>query len=154
MGLVIEDGELEDVGKIRGWLLLPALGLVLGIGRGAIECLGLLRSIRAEPAVEAVVGFIFGMVFLSFSVAVAVFFFTKHRWAPWLYIALLAGNVLVIGLSVLLILVAGESIVESATQLTRSVVTAAIWIPYFIKSRRVKLTFVNGWRRGPELSVG
>ncbi len=154
MVLVIADSELEDVGKIRGWLLLPALGLILGFGRELIEVAGLVRLAVGDPSLEPILAVAIGVPWLAFVVIVGTFFFLKHRWAPWFYIAMLVGNVMLVGLSVLVILIVGGSMVEASGQLARSVVMGVIWIPYFLKSRRVKLTFVNHWTRRRKLAEG
>jgi len=64
-------------------------------------------------------------------------FFTKRPYFPKLAIALMALQI------------APEAAAtyaepsDNVRELIRAVFAAAIWIPYFVRSRRVKLTFVR-----------
>ena len=74
---------------------------------------------------------------------VAVFFFRSHRYAPRLYMALLGTNLALVVFDV------GARYLSDVGQpldlrwLARGVVPAAIWIPYFLLSERVRATFVK-----------
>ena len=134
---------------IRGWLVLPAIGMVLGpilglvsVSTGlvyfeGVEALGYGGLYASELVVE--------FLFTAFMVYVAVQFFRKKREAPRLIITLLVAQ---LGVGVLLIAVesaAGADIfvAESAKSLVRGAIAAAIWIPYFKVSKQVAVTFVN-----------
>jgi Protein of unknown function (DUF2569) len=76
-----------------------------------------------------------------------LFFFRKSARVPRLFIAWLACHLIVRIIDRVLTnsipLVAGQSDHEVVSGLGRSIMNAAIWIPYFIWSIRVKNTFVK-----------
>jgi hypothetical protein len=78
-------------------------------------------------------------------VYVAVAFFRKTRHAPMLMIGLLAANVALVTLNwsgTVSVLDGGQRLVEQQlSESLRVMLVAAIWIPYFLKSKRVKRTF-------------
>jgi hypothetical protein len=146
MTAVIDDIELDNPGKIAGWLVLPALGLVISVVREGVQIWVLLRGVVAQPAAENLIGIAIGVPWLVFACLVAAFFFRKHRWTPYLYIALLAGYVAFSGLYLLMhLLVPEPETADAPKELMRAVVGAGVWVPYFLRSRRVKSTFVNSW---------
>ena len=140
---------------IGGWLILPAIGLVGGPilnGLGIVQSLGLLfgrqmsaleRELRNLPTVLTTeIALSVGLLF--FQLLVAVVFFQKKSAAPKLMIALLAANVLLNVFDVWLCQSLLQRLPPEAVQgLFRSVIGAAIWIPYFLVSVRVHATFVN-----------
>ena len=73
-------------------------------------------------------------------------FFKKRRAAPRLVIALLIAQliylVLDVGLGSQIPAVASETF-ESYRRLVQSFVSASIWVPYFLISKRVRVTFVH-----------
>ena len=146
MRAIVKEGQLSNVGKIAGWLVLPALGLVFAIGREGLDTWLYLKTFVLSPSLDIFLELAFEMPWLMFVLIVAAFFFRKHRWTPYLYIVLLCGYVGFAGLYVLLHMVApAEEITDTPRELTRAVLQATIWIPYFMRSRRVKRTFVNAW---------
>ena len=114
---------------IGGWLLLPALYVVLqpllGLGGGALSF-----WVSATGGSRDVI-FLGGplLAYGVFSTWVAVQFFRKKASAPGLFIAMLVVNV---GLAVAV-----------HSDPARAVVVAAVWTPYFLMSSRVKATFVR-----------
>ena len=130
------DQGIRNTDKLAGWLFLPALGLVLGV---VVSVLGLVLAM-AESASSGEVAVEAGWI--AFVLLVAWFFFRRHRRAPALYIALLTIN---LGVASLAFLAGGgnSSRREHEIDLLRAIIIAVIWIPYFLRSRRVKLTFVR-----------
>lgn len=130
------DRSIRDTDKLAGWLFLPALGLVLGVGTGVLSLMNVLADSGGLVEIVLAAGWI------AFVLVVAWFFFRRHRRAPALYIALLTVN---LALTALAFLAAGRTAGhhEQNWELFRAVLSAAVWIPYFIKSRRVKMTFVR-----------
>jgi hypothetical protein len=142
----VSDPQLAGIG---GWLILPAIGLVIGPVLGAgmlVFALGLYSDVAAagfgglyafELLVQAGL-----LVFVIFT---ATRFFGRKRSAPPTIIALLITGVVLTAVLLLIELSAGaeEFAVESGKQLVRDVVGAAVWIPYFRKSKRVRATFVR-----------
>lgn len=139
----------RQIAGIGGWLILPAIGFVLGPIVGAaslVLAVTLFSGVRASGygglyAVEVLLE----LGLLVFNVYAAIRFFGKKSNAPSLAISLMIATVVVSGLLLMIELGAGAEAfaIESAKQLARGVVMAAIWIPYFRVSRRVKATFVN-----------
>jgi hypothetical protein len=85
-------------------------------------------------------------VLLAFLVRASVRFFRKKRNAPAAVIATLVAQVVVHGLILALLLVAfgGDELnmERLLTIFAGNVLAAAVWIPYFRVSKRVKRTFV------------
>ncbi len=129
----IRDSGHEPYG-IGGWLLVPTLGLLVGIPMTIYEVVKSLGS--GSPGEIAVVG---GAALVIGITTVA--FFQKRRWAPGAFIALLALNVLFAFVPVTL---AGGTVSRGdARDLGRSAIAAVVWIPYFLVSKRVKATFTE-----------
>lgn len=134
---------------ISGWLLLPAIGFVLGPVIGTISliaALGLYSEVASAGyggiyALELIV--MVGL--LGLTVYAAWLFFTKKREAPRVIIILLFVSIAASGFLLLVELRSGAEVfaVESIKQLIRSSIAAAIWVPYFRSSKRVKATFVD-----------
>ena len=142
------DTHAGPVPKIGGWLFLPAIGLVLGILISMANFIGALSFADSIPSRYAEI-FSFTLLaefgFFLFIIYVATRFFGKRRNAPAMMIAMLAGGV-VLYLSLLLIAMAVDAepfATASAQILGRNLIGAAIWIPYFKLSKRVKETFVR-----------
>jgi len=149
---------------IGGWLLLPALGLVLtplrmsyGIykdlwpvfSEGYWEVLTTPTSEAYHPYWAALI--IFEMagnaVLIAITLVALYFFFSKSRHTPrvmvvWLG-AILAFTATDFFVADLIPAVAEQKDDQSVKELGRAVVGAAIWIPYFLVSKRVKATFVK-----------
>lgn len=155
------DSSLRGIG---GWLILPAISLVIrpftllytfSTTANAYFNARLWENL-ATPGLETYrPGFISLLVFelagntsvIALTMIAAVFFFRTKRQAPKLMIALLLamaalhicdaiGNYWVGNAD-------GENPAQTASDLIRVIVPAAIWVPYFLVSRRVKATFVN-----------
>jgi len=134
---------------IRGWLLIPAIGLVLG----PIVFLG-----------QTVAGFYFiqvfwpellgdarfwlstmiGVAMMLVGVVLAVLFFQKRRIAVLALIWFTAAQVPLNIINACLIgFMFGEWGFGTIKGVVHSCVGASIWIPYFLKSKRVHNTFIN-----------
>ncbi len=144
-----EDVDRELAG-IAGWLILPAIGLVLSI----LISLAVLAASAAAFADMADRGYR-GYFLLSVCVQVIMFvfilvatarFFGKKRSAPATMIALMVANII---FSLVLTVAAFSTqeedfAIAEIRGLLTSLIAGAIWIPYFSVSKRVKATFVNG----------
>jgi Protein of unknown function (DUF2569) len=119
---------------IRGWLLLPAVGLVLSIPISVFEAA---KSYKSGDAAEVAV--VTAAVLLVAVTTVA--FFQKRRWAPRVVIVLLALEAVLAAVPVLL--ARGPVAPDDTRDFGRAVVAALIWIPYFLVSKRVKATFTE-----------
>lgn len=149
--------------RLGGWLILPALnllGTVIRAGWNLFELLALFQSERwsilTTPGREAyhrmwalllVYESVWSVLVLVGGIVLAVCFEMKKRFVPTFFIAfLLASLVLAIGDLELLSRVPAaweHSHVEGTRTVGAAVIGCAIWIPYFMMSKRVKATFVK-----------
>ncbi len=134
---------------IGGWLIFPAIGLVLGgIAMAWAICQDFIlidSSRAASPGVHnaLIAEIVLNCGMLLFQGYVAFAFFSRRRTVPALMIALILAHLLArIIDSAIVSLEVGPSpgVVFSAV---RPLMAAAIWVPYFLLSRRVQATFVN-----------
>lgn len=141
-----EFGELPEIG---GWLVLPSIGLVFGALLWAVAIVGLFGAFalggdvwfRIFTSLELVVY----MGLLAFTIYAAVRFFSKKKDAPKRMIQLIAANAVIV--VVFFIISLGVDDVsyrmEALKGLVQGIFGAAVWIPYFMVSKRVKATFVR-----------
>ena len=154
--------KLEGIG---GWLILVLIGLVVSpirIGMHAYQNFAPIFSdgtweALTSPSSEAyhklwapLISFeIAGNIAIILLGLVTLYFFvTKSRHTPRVAIAwLLTGVVFVIGdffLADLIPLIAAQPTgADTIKEVARSLIGAAIWVPYFLVSKRVKATFVR-----------
>jgi hypothetical protein len=134
---------------IGGWLILPAIGFVLG---PIVSVIGLIAALSLFSDVNrAGYGGVYTLELmvqaglLAYTIYAAVRFFGKYRDAPSACIALMVAAVVCNGGLLVIELGAGASpfAIESGKQLVLGGISAAIWIPYFNTSKRVAATFVN-----------
>jgi len=140
------DPKLVGIG---GWLVLPAIGFVLGPIIGVV---GLIAAFALFADVErAGYGGVYALKLvvqvglLGFLIYAATLFFGKKANAPTVIITFFLVS---LGASIVLLVIelgtgAEEFAIESGKQLVSGVIGAAVWIPYFRVSKRVKATFVN-----------
>ena len=154
-----------DPRGIGGWLILPMLGLIIApIQMGALLAMVYMPifldgswEILTTPGSEAyhhlwapilVFEILCNVCLLVFSVILLVMFFRKHCKLPCLIIVFYVLNLAFVGIdffvSDLIPSVAEESDPKSVKELIKAITNAAIWIPYFLQSRRVQNTFING----------
>lgn len=162
------DSEPSGLG---GWLVLPMIGLFITPIQAAIAAKTTYLPIfttgtweaLTTPGTEAyhhlwapILIFEIACNALFFVAAIVLLYlmFRKHYLLPKLMVAFYIAQVVYVGLDYYL----GEMIPtiaemddpEEFKQLTRSVMGACIWIPYFLSSKRVKNTFVHGKQAEPE----
>ncbi|HEY1310480.1 MAG TPA: DUF2569 domain-containing protein [Pseudolabrys sp.] len=141
---------------IKGWLILPAIGTILSPIYLSIAVFKMVPSLEkiwaakdslstsllAFVAVETIVNITFIVGWL-----VAILLLTLRSWYyPRAYIILMCGMV---GFLLLDMIVSAGGFNHQPEQddlvsLGRTIVVAAIWVPYMFLSKRVKNTFV--WR--------
>jgi hypothetical protein len=156
--------DIEPAG-IGGWLLLPALGLAIspilegvqifrdilpslssGVSRTLSDPTSASYSAMWAPTIvfEATTSL---LIFIFTLWLGYLFFFRKSAQVPRLFIAWLVFNLLVKIIDRVLIsrlpLAGGTPDFAIVSSLGRSITNAAIWIPYFIRSIRVKNTFTG-----------
>jgi len=143
-----KEGEtLPHVDKLGGWLALPALGLFLTV---VAAILALYETASAsgnrfdlsEPGDRFDIGV--AAVWLAFVLFVAWSFFRRKRRAPTLVILWLGINVIIAMVTAHVNPGPAKGVdINEFSGLLKALLVAAIWIPYFLKSRRVRLTFVK-----------
>jgi len=139
----------EPVEGIAGWLMLPAISLVfspvmttvnLFLGWNMMEAVA--PEYLSDPRFWTVCMIEVGMI--AASLWVAVLFFRKRRGAVRAVIVLLLAAVAAkVGESLLNGSMFGVEAREIGTAALRGAVPAALWIPYFLKSKRVRNTFTG-----------
>ena len=155
----------EDRPKgIGGWLILPAIGLVASpvliliaavqdllpaFEESAWEALTTPGSVDYHPANEAMLYFalVVGIGQIAFALVLNYLFWNKSRRVPKLFVLWLIVNVVVVAIDTLWELqfleVAERMDVSIYKNVGREIFHAAVWIPYFLVSKRVRNTFVE-----------
>ncbi|CAI1829184.1 DUF2569 domain-containing protein [Serratia proteamaculans] len=144
--------ENKEFKKIRGWLFVPAFGLLIGIIANIVALTNTLKiALNNYDVLQAALKGILFFELFSFiglfllSVYTTSLFFRKKRQLPRSYIGLLLANILFLAIDLYL----GNRYLdvalnyEESRSLIRSIIGACIWIPYFCVSVRVKRTFVH-----------
>ncbi len=149
--------------KIGGLLILVAIGMVLAPIRILLMTVKNLFpafskqiwSLLTTPGARAyhplwkplLIGELVGnILFLGFSVLIAVFFFQRRRSVPKLAVTFLLANLLFVVIdyyAVGLIPVAATADVGTKQEIIRTLIVCLIWVPYWLVSKRVKGTFVR-----------
>ena len=134
---------------IYGWLILPAIGLILAL---ILDCVAIFLLLQMLPQFSdigqrsLIIVDIAGSAFLFIlTIKVALNFFRKMKSAPRLYIALLLSN---LALQILLIFISAVTGPEEMHKhyfkgIGRAIFLAGVWIFYFKESKRVKATFTK-----------
>jgi len=157
------DAAPQQYDKIGGWLILVAIGLIFAPIRLLVVLFkDLLPALSADtwsrlttPGTEAyhplwaplllfeVIG---NCLFILSPIIIAVFFFQRRRFVPRLIIVLLLANLVFVTIDYfaadLIPFVAAQEDLGSLKELIRALIACAIWVPYFLVSKRVKGTFV------------
>jgi hypothetical protein len=153
----------KNLSGIGGWLLLPALVLIISPLRMAFQFYTDILPALAPRVWDAVTNPVSanyhplwgpliafeagsGILMLMYTLVLAWFFFTKSKRVPKLFILWFVLNAAIQILDSILAAqipaVAALPDTQSQRDLIRAIIAAAIWIPYFLKSERVKNTFV------------
>ena len=155
---------------IGGWLLLVAVGQVVGPLRMLVGLGQTLADPDTRQAFDRIPWAAYGEFALNLAltllaIATAILFFRKSRYFPRFFICELVAAFVVPALAlvwVALMLSArlgqpvGEFLAlepQEIAQLVLTVITALIWIPYTLKSKRVRNTFGDDPRQGAAPTV-
>jgi len=153
--------EISNVKKsplqgIGGWLILIAIGVITF----PISCLiiaftdfGFMNDPEYAGYMSAfLIEGVVSLILCGYGIYIAKLFFTKDIRLPQMFIYLLIINTIWVIADIMLVAIIFELSIESLIDrdIIRSVLQAAIWIPYFKKSVRVKNTFVrkSGYQQG------
>ena len=132
---------------IEGWLLLPAIGLVLAPIKGAVMLFitwRLVQLVQPELARDPrfwISGLLDGAVIVAL-LGVSIVFFKKRRAAVSAMIALMVALVVtdLVQAALSAAMLKGAEPAQPVMPV-RQFIYAAIWIPYFRRSARVRNTF-------------
>lgn len=161
----------ERLQSIGGWLILPAIGVILSPIRTLADFIEIIPNFAADnwthlttaggTAYHAmwapVLLFELGanLAKIVFSVMLAVLFFKKRRSTPYVYIGFLGGSGLLNAADLILagfIPAAASSISpKDWSALSIIAVSFVVWSSYFMVSQRVKATFVKGYGPAADL---
>jgi hypothetical protein len=159
VALPLDIAKQHPLYGVGGWLILVAIGTVVTPIRIAIGLVPLYTTIDYATLHPNLFAFILAeialnAVFILWSLTNLLLLLSKHRWFPRSFAAAIAFSVIFITLDA----VASKFIMDSIEQpmpwdkvfdpetlreAVRSVVAAAIWIPYSFVSRRVNVTYLN-----------
>ncbi len=145
--------EEKHFRKIGGFLFLPLIGLVVTAAFYLVSMTDVFKILienHYQLNVNAKIFFILSLtIYLAeflLSVAVFSFFLKKKSFLPKLYILFLISIVATMSLNIYLVhmlIPAAKIGYSELAPLFRNVISALIWIPYFITSVRVKRTFIQ-----------
>lgn len=155
--------ERDLLSGIAGWLLLPAIGLIVSPVMGLFQIYSSFFPIFTGGTWEAITDptsathipnwgalvifeLIGGVSLIGFGLWVAWLFFTHDSRTPRMFIVWLVASVLFPAAD--FYFVSGLPLEEArgssdVAPLVRSIWSAAFWIPYFLKSQRVRNTFTK-----------
>ncbi len=141
----------EGPSGIGGWLILPAIGIVVAPVQFAKNILDYFPGVELlEPGTllhtMTIVEMLAWIGFAILATMTAVQFFTRRRSAPRLYRALLVGQLLFVLAAYWVAAILFDAPifdVDSGFAIAMLLAACAIWIPYFLYSVRVRNTFVR-----------
>ncbi len=141
----------SDLNGIGGWLILLAIGLAIA---PFVSLLGIFRDLRllfdhSHGALESYRGLallilfeaITNTIFFLSLIGLNMLFYLKKRSFPGWMITFLCLQLFIIVFDHFVALRYYATL--NTAQVARSVVGAVIWIPYCLRSLRVKETFIN-----------
>lgn len=134
----LPEGRVHPL-RIGGWLLLLGIGFVLSASVRLNEISEVSKLLERCPAGKTGVFrevLLLDKLFLGALVVTGVIFFLKWRFTPQTVITLLGLNILVTLVEIGLVPGCGEDIIGP-------LIAGAIWIPYWLLSKRVKATFTR-----------
>lgn len=160
---------------IRGWLLLPALGIIATPLSVLFTLSGTLSAYEIEQwmwltshgsggyhplwAPTLLFSLAANLALLVFSLLLVVLFFQKRRSVPTIYVSFLAVSLIISGTDTWLAsqVPAGDVQAQDIRQLFRQTIALAIWGSYFMASKRVRSTFIRSseprQKRAPQVTA-
>jgi len=142
----------SDLNGIGGWLILVAFGLAVSpfvMMHGVYADLGILFGDRYQAGLSARPGLaglvmleaITNTVFLAAVVCLNFFLYQRKRAFPTAMVVYFAAQIVWVLLDHLFAM--RYSPHSDWMAVLRTILAGVIWIPYFLQSQRVELTFVN-----------
>lgn len=140
---------------LGGWLIVTQIALFVSLLMNGIHLIDFAVELSGGNAWEYLTSdFKAYLIFIiSYSILLCLFlifiitqFYRKKAIVPKMMIAMYCANIAVSIIDFILfqqVAYAGEAEIASLTKaIIQAIISAAIWIPYFMKSKRVKNTFV------------
>jgi transglutaminase-like putative cysteine protease len=141
--------------QIGGWLILVAIGVTISpfmllatlaqdadfYAKGSYQ--GFFALKQYGYYFLSVFTHIFNLVDTMFAVLLAVLFYQRRSSFPRLYCIFLIANAIVITVTNVTWQGANDTFEPDYREVTRSILAALIWVPYFNMSSRVRETFVT-----------
>lgn len=155
------DRPIDGIGPVGlgGWLVLPFLGILLTATLTVVQLIAYKDIGAAWPYLTAgqaafIVGDLVGcgVIGIVAPIGLVYFFFKRSELFPGLYIVwaialpiFLILETWLYGVFLAALMDPGEQAFDSETvrDITKSAISAAIWVTYMNRSRRVANTFVN-----------
>jgi transglutaminase-like putative cysteine protease len=153
---------------IAGWLALPAIAIAMQPAVILFSFLKLAPNYAADTwAVVTTAGqagyhplwaptLLFELAanlwMIVFSVLLAILFFRKRRSVPYIFLVFQAGVLAIVALDAMAAsMIPALAQADGATwpEVIKRALSVVVWGGYFVKSKRVKATFVNTWRARP-----
>jgi hypothetical protein len=137
--------ENEELGGIHGWLILPAIGTFLAplvLFSSLFNSFSLMSQTHGRLADIAIFDAAFSSILFITSLRMLYLLITKNKTYPMIFCLFLGLNIASVIGDILVLNFHGFSADSLDKNLFRSIVPAAIWIPYMLRSKRVKRTFV------------
>jgi hypothetical protein len=159
-----DTNQSTDLVGLRGWLILVGIGIIVSPIRFALLLVNTYLPMRTDGTWEALTDptsanfapfwkpLLLSEIFVNISFIVigiymiVLFFEKKKQFPPWFIGFWLVNLVWIVADAVVVsMLVPGQVAFDSSTitELARSAIGCAIWVPYMLMSKRVKATFVN-----------
>ncbi|SCC31142.1 Protein of unknown function [Kosakonia oryziphila] len=126
-------------------LLVSLIAIIASINTATKVLMEHYSAIDTGPRVLLIYELVFYSAMFAYTLFVCSLFFRKKRQLPRFYIGFLLIWLLFYGVDLLLAhyLIALPYVFETVSALIRNAISAAIWVPYFLISERVKRTFVR-----------
>ncbi|HLW20692.1 MAG TPA: DUF3857 domain-containing protein [Cyclobacteriaceae bacterium] len=150
---------------IGGWLILPAITLIIVPFTTVSHLIGgdyFNSSVWTGIGVYGTgvqvyygVNFVFLVGMFCYSILTAIFFFKLRTATPQMFILLISVNFVSLLLEAYVTdqYLRELAIESSSVDITRGIIGLFIWIPYFLKSERVKSTFTKTYSVGKQSVV-
>lgn len=154
----------KDLKGLGGWLILVGIGIVVAPFRLIYEYGPMYYSIFTDGSFDVLttpgseiynslwapllIGeALYNSLLVLASIYLIYLFFSKHYLFPKIYIAIVTFSLFFIPLDAWVgsLVIIDEAMFDPATtkEFVRALVSAVIWIPYMLVSKRVKATFVE-----------
>ncbi|WP_100658417.1 DUF2569 domain-containing protein [Alteromonas flava] len=163
-GALPQQSAQNELYGIKGWLILVAIGVVVAPIRLALIYVPLYYGIFTDGTFTVLTSVdseayhplwgplligeaLFNTAMFLASACLMVLMFMKHHWFPKLFIIITVTSVVFIPFDAWLasFVLVDEPIFDADTtkEFARSVIATVIWVPYMLKSERVKVTFAK-----------